>query len=217
MERTITVRGTGSVQVAPDTVELELTLSSKDRNYDVAVSQASTRLEALERAVQSAGFTEKDLKTSQFQVSTEYEGVHDAQGNYKSVFAGYRCTQGLRLRFDFDPARLGQVLSAIAASGAEPELQISFTVKEPEAVREALLQDAAENARKTAQILCAASGVRLGSLLRVDYNWLDVTFQSETVLSRPMMAKATALDNFVPEDISRTDSASFTWALEEGA
>ena len=59
--------------------------------------------------------------------------------------------------------------------------------------------------------------MRLGALLRVDYNWLDVTFQSETVLSRPMMAKATALDNFVPEDISRTDSASFTWALEEGA
>ena len=52
-----------------------------------------------------------------------------------------------------------------------PELSIVFTVKDPSAVNKELLKSATANAREKAEILCEASGVELGKLLIIDYNW----------------------------------------------
>ena len=64
----------------------------------------------------------------------------------------------LKLAFDFDSKQLAKVISAIADCGAQPELSIAFTVKNPARVSEELLINATENARAKAEILCKASG-----------------------------------------------------------
>ena len=80
------------------------------------------------------------------------------------MFAGYVCTYEQRLCFDFDVARLSKALNAVAKSKAQPELNVSFTVKQPELLQAQLLENAAESARTRAEILCRASGMRLGEL-----------------------------------------------------
>ena len=218
MDRTINVQGTGSVSVSPDTVVLNLSVTGRDPAYEAAVEKNQTRVAALTDAAVQAGFDKEDLKTTRFNVSTEYEGVQEPGGVYKNVLVGHICQQDLRLRFPFTAEALAKTLSALGGSGAEPELHISFTVKEPEAVREQLLRSAAENARAKAEILCAASGVRLGALLRIDYHWSEEELRSETALFRTgngLMAKAAAFDNFTPEMIEKTDSAGFVWAISD--
>ena len=56
------------------------------------------------------------------------------------------------------------MISAIANSGANPELSIAFTVRNPAKVSEELLESAALNARAKAEILCRASGSEMGQL-----------------------------------------------------
>ena len=170
MAKTITVKGVGKVSTRPDQILLTLNTEARDKEYEAAVEQASRQSEALTAAVKSAGFAQEELKTTRFNISTEYESVRDDQGNYRQVFCGYQCSQGFRLAFPLEMSRLGQVLSAIAASGTQPELHISFTVKDPTAIRAALLQSAAANARQSAEVLCAAAGTKLGQLLSIDYN-----------------------------------------------
>ena len=122
------------------------------------------------------------------------------------------------LGFAFDTKLLSKVLSEIAQSKAAPEVNIQFTVENADAVRRELLQSAAQNAREKAEILCQASGVQLGELVNIDYNWADRNFASATRYAvsndaMPLMAKRAAAPEFTPENIQVKDSAAFRWLM----
>ena len=138
--KTITVKGVGKVSAPVDTVELRFHIQAKDQIYDKALETADQNVSALEAALRAAGFPAEDFQTAGFHVSTEYESVCDDKGNYRTEFTGYSCSYDQLLRFDFDPARLGEALAAVAASQAQPELQVQFTVKEPEKLQAELLR-----------------------------------------------------------------------------
>ena len=219
--KTITVKGVGKASAPVDTVELSFRLCAKDMCYDTALHAADQKVAALEAALCGAGFPAADFQTAGFHVNTEYESVCDEKGNYQSVFAGYSCSYDQQLRFDFDPVRLGDALNAVSASGAEPELQVSFTVREPEKLEAALLRSAAERARARAEILCAAAGRRLGELQRSDYDVNRLNFQSETSMDMAClpqavgngMAKRSFSASFRPQEIDLQDAAVFVWEI----
>lgn len=218
MDRTITVKGVGSVSARPDYIVLSLSVTARAQDYDRSIAEADGRVAMLAAAVEGAGFAPGALKTLSFRVSTVYDSVQDEDGSYRSRFSGYDCAYRLKLAFDLDGARLAAVLGAVAGSGARCELNISFTVKEPAKVSQALLASAAANAREKAEVLCRASGVRLGELLTIDYNWSqpDVISQTRYELedcAMPMLAKCAA-PNIEPDDIDLHDSARFVWALQ---
>jgi len=219
MERTITVKGVGSISAKPDFIVLTLSIEEKDKSYEKAMGEASRKIDLLESAVQCIGFEKGALKTISFNVSTQYESVKDRDGAYQRVFTGYRCFHRLKLSFDFDSKRLATVLTTIASSSASPELSISFTVKDPVKVSEELLASAADNARKKAEILSRAAGVNLGQLLRIDYNWeeLNITSPTRYVFEdcmKSMMAKNSHAPEIEPDDIDLHDTAAFIWEIE---
>jgi len=214
MDRTITVRGTGKVSLPPDQVEITLTLTAENKDYDGAMTRAADQLEALRAALTAIGHREKALKTTHFDVSTRYDYHHDSKGNATRIFLGYACTQNLRLVFPFDAARLGETLSAVSACAADPELNVRFTVADPSALSDALLRSAAESARQKAEVLAAASGVELGELVKVWYSWGDRDFASPTRFEAANgLMRAKASMDFTPEDIDLTDQATFTWEI----
>lgn len=221
MEKLITVRGAGTAHTAPDQIVLDMNISSRDIDYDKAMVLASERIASLRAALEGEGFTADALKTVNFNVSTYYEGYHDDKGIYHNVFGGYNVMHALKLEFPFDADRLSAVISAIAKSGANPELNISFTVREPAAIKRGLLRSAAENARSKAEVLCEASGVKLGALVRIDYDWSHVNTVSNTRFAAQANDEGAACckasmfgGGFTPEDIHSSDSAAFVWEIE---
>ena len=114
MARTITVKGIGRVSAKPDYVVLSMTLESKHIDYDKAMDMAATHIQHLNETLCSIGFEKGAVKTTNFNVRTDYDRVKDHNGNYTSVFNGYEVTHNLKLSFDFDTDRLSQALSAIA-------------------------------------------------------------------------------------------------------
>ncbi len=111
-----------NVSAKPDYITISMTIESVEKDYDKAMENAARRIENLKGAVVSAGYEKETLKTGSFNVETRYENVRDRQGNYKREFAGYACIYRLKLAFDFDSKQLAKVISAIATSGAQPEL-----------------------------------------------------------------------------------------------
>ena len=180
MNRTITIKDIGKLSLKPDLTVVYLTLKTVRAGYDKAMDKAAKHLEQLRSAIAEIGFTKYDLKTTSFDVGTEYENERDKNGNYKQIFVGYRVTLGLKLEFDFDSQRPSKVLGAIAVCIAEPELNVQFTVKDKEAVDAALLDSACANAKAKAEILTKASGVTLGELVSIDYNWGELHLYSPT-------------------------------------
>ncbi len=216
MPRTITVKGIGTASVKPDFIAITLNIVSKDKEYAKSVEGANKRIELLQSAVVSSGFAKDDLKTLSFNVRTNYEGETDERGRYRNVFAGYVCRYTLRLSFDMNAKKLAETLTAISNSGADAEFSIKFTVKEPEKISAELLRAATENARQKAEILCAASGVKLGTLLNINYDWTDINVYSASAYTMEMergAVSAGAVPEFEPEDINSSDSADFIWEI----
>lgn len=219
MTRTITVKGVGSVSVKPDQVVLTLSLEAKDLDYNKAMAIGSEQIGQLAQAIMEIGFEKESMKTTSFNVTTSYERVKTKSDNYKNVFDGYVVAHSLKLEFDFKTQRLAEVLSAIGACPARPEINIAFTVKNPSEVHELVLRDAATNAQKKAEVLSDASGVRIGQLLSVDYNWNVIDVFSHTRYKDNVFARfdiaSPSFDAYIsPEDIDVNDIATFVWEIQ---
>lgn len=214
--RTITVKGIGAVSVKPDLIVLRLSMVTEEYEYDAAMKAAAEKIDFLNKALEAAGFEKKSAKTADFRVRADYDRLNDGKGNYTSVFMGYKCRHELKIEFDFDTKRLAKALSEISKCIAKPEISIDFTVKDSSAVSGELLKAAVKNAREKAEILCAASGAKLGGLLSIDYNWGELHLYSETDYEVEdkclMMGEADDMD-IEPEEIKARDTATFEWEI----
>lgn len=214
--RTITVKGIGAVSVKPDLIVLRLSMETAEYEYDAAMKAAAEKIDFLNKALEAAGFEKKSAKTADFRVRADYERLNDGKGNYTSVFMGYKCRHELKIEFDFDTKRLAKALSEISKCIAKPEISIDFTVKDSSAVSAELLKAAVKNAREKAEILCAASGAKLGELLSIDYNWGELHLYSATdydVEGKCMMLGAADDMDIEPEEIKARDTATFEWKI----
>ena len=214
--RTITVKGIGAVSVKPDLIVLRLSMETAEYEYDAAMKAAAEKIDFLNKALEAAGFEKKSAKTADFRVRADYERLNDGKGNYTSVFMGYKCRHELKIEFDFDTKRLAKALSESSKCIAKPEISIDFTVKDSSAVSGELLKAAVKNAREKAEILCAASGAKLGELLSIDYNWGELHLYSATdydVEGKCMMLSAGDDMDIEPEEIKARDTATFAWEI----
>lgn len=218
MTRTITVKGVGSFKAKPDYVVISMNIESKDKDYAKAVENANKRINILEQTVSGIGFEKGSIKTTRFGVSAQYENKKDAGGSFKRVFAGYSCSYSLKLGFDFDSGRLAETLTSIAECEAEPMLNISFTIKDPANANEELLTSAAKNARRKAEILCAASGEELGRLISINYDWSEPNLVSRAMYdagAECMSMMRNAVPQMEPDDIELSDTAAFVWEIRD--
>lgn len=214
--RTITVKGIGAVSVKPDLIVLRLSMETAEYEYDAAMKAAAEKIDFLNKALEAAGFEKKSAKTADFRVRADYDRRNDGKGNYTSVFMGYKCRHELKIEFDFDTKRLAKALSEISKCIAKPEISIDFTVKDSSAVSGELLKAAVKNAREKAEILCAASGAKLGGLLSIDYNWGELHLYSATgydVEDKCMLLGDADDMDIEPEEIKARDTATFEWEI----
>ena len=218
MERTITVQGNGKISVRPDWIELRITLNTLNPVYGEMIRDSEEKLSQIQNSVVQSGFSEDVLKTLHYSVHPEYTSRMDESGEYKEYFQGFRCTHELQLSFPLSMEELDKVMSALSACSGEPGLQVHFTVKDTEVLSSQLLALAAEDARKKAEALCSASGVRLGALLQIRSGNMHSEWNSPTLYDvaeeAVSMRKYGAVQGFVPDDIVSSESAVFIWAIE---
>ena len=160
----------------------------------------------------TAGHDGKELKTTNFNINTKYESYRENVGQ-KRRFAGYICYHGLKLEFDLDMPMLGATLGAIAKCEAKPNFNIKFSIKDPNAVSEQVLENAVENAKNKATVLAKAAGVKLGAIQRIDYSWSENHLYSQTNYQFKDVGAPMGMD-IEPEDINVSDTATVVWSIE---
>ena len=216
--REIIVKGIGKVSAAPDLIVLNMNLEVSDMDYEKTMRRSSEMLDTLRAAIVSAGHDGKEMKTTSFNINTRYESYQE-NGGHKQRFAGYTCHHSLRLEFDLDMLTLGTTLGAVAGCDANPNFNIQFSIKDPNAISEQLLESAVENAKMKASILVKAAGVTLGAIQRIDYNWSEHHLYSRTDYMMEggalLCCEAASMSmDIEPEDINANDIATVVWAIE---
>ena len=214
--KTIRVTGTARLHLRPDVTVVTMTLQGAEPEYSAAINRASREADALRDVMERLSFNREDLKTLSFHVNTEYEGYEES-GVWKQRFAGYRFEHVLKASFDSDHERLGAVLTALANSAVRPMLQISYTLKDPDTAKTALLTAAVADAKEKAQILAEASGARLLALQSVEHTTGEPGFDGIPMhrLDAPMAAKASIAMNIEPDVIAITDRVTCVWEMEQ--
>ena len=213
--KTIRVTGTAQLKLRPDVTVVTMTLQGTEREYSKALNRASREAETLRDVLERLSFQREELKTLAFHVNAEYEGYEEA-GVWKQRFKGYRFEHMLKVSFDSENKRLGEVLTALANAEVCPMLQLSYTVKDPETAKKALLTQAVADAREKAQLLAVAAGAKLKELQSVDYSSGEVRFDAcpTHMLDAAMSAKGRIEMNLEPDEITITDHVTCVWEME---
>ena len=212
----IHIRGIGQAAQVPDQVVLSLTLSAQNSEYSAAMKIGSQQVEMLREAIVEAGFKADDLKTINFNVRAVYESEEYRDGNSKrnrQVFTGFECRHDLKLNFDLDNDKLNRALDTIAGNLSQPKISIAFAIKDAEALNDKILKSAAKDARRKAKVLCAASGVKLGKLLDINYSW-DASRIQETIVCGECAPVDKNSFDLQPEELIASDSVDFLWEIE---
>lgn len=216
MERIIKVTGKGKLSVRPDTIHLLLNLEDIRESYKDTMEQSTIQVEMLKDCFEKLGFQRTDLKTLSFNVDTEYERHRN---NWKQKFVGYKFVHTLKIEFDADNKRLGQVLYALAHCPIRPEFRINYTIKDTESAKNQLLAKAVADSKEKAKVLADAAGVRLGEIITIDYSWGEINFVSAPMKrgmalerNRCMEAGSYEID-IEPDDIDVTDTVTVVWEI----
>ncbi|MBQ1729718.1 MAG: SIMPL domain-containing protein, partial [Oscillospiraceae bacterium] len=140
----------------------------------------------------------------------------DAEGVWKNRFTGYRATESLKLELGLDNKLLGELLTAVSAASAHPEINVRFSVKDKTKLKDRLISRAVKDSARKAKILCEAADVELGEVMTINYSFREPEIISPTAYNRGvglMEAKA-AMCDITPEDVSLTDSVTVLWEIK---
>ena len=215
--RTIRVTGKGQINLHPDMTRITMDLEGVYKDYMDTLRESSRATEKMKKLLAPFGFEPSDLKTLSFDVDTYYESYKE-KGEYMRRFAGYKYSHRMKVEFDSDNVRLGKILYALANSSLHPELRLSYTVKDPEAVKNELLGKAVQDAVAKAGVLSGAAGLKLGDIQSMDYSWGEINFEMQPVMREMAMPTAglggSSYDlDLEPDDIDVSDTVTVIWEI----
>jgi len=158
----ITVTGTGQVLVIPDVAYINIGVRSTGDTVVGAIAQNNEQAQAIQFALTQKGIEEKDIQTSNFNVYQQSD--YDYQGNPTRTYYSVENTVYVTvMRID----QLGDILDAVARSGANNIYGVNFDVQDKSDAQKAARELAVQAAQKQAQELAVAAGIELGELLSI--------------------------------------------------
>ena len=220
MTRTIKVTGKSNVKASPDYTRISLTLSDTLKEYDECLAKSVEDMNVIVECIKRLGFERNELKTSSFEIDRKTQSYRDKYDNWKERFIGYEYTENVNFTFENDNARLGKILYALAHISIIPEIRISYFCSDVESIKNQLLELAIKDAKKKAELLTSASGVKLCEILDIDYSWINVNLELDDLKLCPSGVLQDCCDeegydvDFEPDDISTSGSVRITFRIE---
>jgi hypothetical protein len=160
---TIQVTGHAQVSETPDRVYIGIGVTTQAQQSEAAASQNAARLAAVIAAVKRAAGAGTQLTTTEYSINPNYNYPRD--GGTPTV-VGYTVSNVVEVRLD-DLRKIGQVIDAATQAGSNNVQGIRFALRDEEAPRTEALREAALKARRDAETLAGALGLKVVGVLSV--------------------------------------------------
>lgn len=183
---TITVIGRGEVSSAPDLAQTTLGVEVTAPTVDEASKLANARMNEVFAALEKQGVAKKDIQTSNLNISFERtlpqappaqapapapRGTQKAEPPAPSPppqrQGVYRVTNMVQLTIR-DLSKLGPILDAAVAAGANAAYGISFGLDDPKSLEAKAREKAMDQARAQATQLASLAGHPLGEVVSIN-------------------------------------------------
>lgn len=160
-KRTITVTGSSSVKVTPDTACVDFEVYTTSWIAKQAVADNATIMNRVIEAIKAVGITEENIKTQDYSIGQE----HSWQ-NGKKINGKYAVTNTITLVVH-NTDLLGQLIDDAVKAGANGVKSLTFKLADNSSAMRQARTAAVKQAQDTAALLAGASGSKLGPALKI--------------------------------------------------
>ena len=158
----ITVTDTGEIYAKPDLAVTVFSVVNEAKTVQQAMSENTSKMNAVINAVKSKGVDEKDLKTTSFNIYPRYEYIErsDIYPSGKRVLAGYEIRQSLQVKIR-EMDKIGTIIESATSAGSNQVGDLQFTIDDQDAIKAQARTAAIEKAKDKAKNIASDLGVKL--------------------------------------------------------
>lgn len=160
---TLTVSATGETSRTPDFASVGAGVVTQADTVDAAMRDNAARMNQVLAALRNAGIAERDIQTSRVSLAPQYR----YEENHAPAIVGYQANNSVSVKVR-DLARLGRVLDALIAPGANQINGPDFGIEHPEAAYAEARREAVRKALTQAQTYADALGVKVRRIVRIN-------------------------------------------------
>jgi uncharacterized protein len=153
--RTLTAQGQGEVRVQPDQATMTLGVESRSADARAAMAANAAKLNGVIAALKGQGLASNAVQTSNLSL------YYDAER--KEQVALHNLTVRIA-----DISTVGVILDAAVAAGANTSWGVNYGLKDSSSGRSQALKAAVADARKRADAMAAALGMRITGVVAVE-------------------------------------------------
>lgn len=168
----------------PDVATMSTGVVTQAADANGALRANAEEMNKVMSAVKAAGIAERDVQTSGISIYPQYRYAE----NKPPVITGYQASNTVNLKVR-DIAKLGKVLDALVASGANQVNGPNFEIDQPEEAYDEARRNALAKAQARAEMYAKTLGLRVRRIVSID----EGTGYQPPVMLR-MAAKSMAMD-----------------------
>ncbi len=162
--KSITVSAQGTVKVMPDVAYVTVGVTTQDADMQKAQANNAQAMNAMFDALKSAGLTDDDMRTTQYNAYPIYDYSSDSK-----KIVSYEVTNQVELTIK-DIDRVGEVIDIAVNNGANMTNSISFGLLDEQRSYNDALKLAVDAAAVKAETLAQAGGVKIVGTLKMTEN-----------------------------------------------
>lgn len=159
----IRVIGTANLVTSPDIAKVQIGVQTLNKELEPAINENNKKADAVIAALRQQGVAEKDIKTAYFSVYPQ----RDYQNSKPNEIIGYQVDNTISVVLR-DLKSVGKALQATLDAGANNISGLTFTIEDPEPLRRDARLKAIQDARKQAEDIAAAAGIKLGNIITIN-------------------------------------------------
>ena len=164
------VTGNAQTQAAPDHAQVRLGAFAQAAEAAQAQDQVNQIMQRALAAVKELGIDEKNIRTADLSLYPIHDQPRPMPGRehepQEPRIVGYRASNTVVVDLD-DLSKIGPVIDACVGVGANQLQGVHFSLKDDAEARAAALEKAVGDARKKAEALARAAGMRLGPIMEL--------------------------------------------------
>jgi hypothetical protein len=208
--RTISVTGLGEVTATPDIAHVTVGVRTVAETARAALTENSATMAGVLDTLRGSGIADRDIRTTNVSLHPRWGTGTTENGTRVQVLNGYEAANLLRITCR-DLSKLGELLDALAAAGANDMRGISFDVDGRVKLMDKARAIAVRKARANAELYAREAGVSLGAVMSISEAGVSTPTHSNRAMAE-MAVAATVPIAGGEQTISA--SISVTFAIE---
>lgn len=180
----LSVSAQAEAKRVPDVATISAGVVTQAVDANAAMRANAAQMDKVMGAIKAAGIAERDIQTSGINLNPQYKYVE----NQNPTIIGYQASNNVNLKVR-DIGKLGKVLDALVASGANQVNGPSFEIDQPEPAYDEARRAALEKAQARAAMYAKALGLRVRRIVSISEGG-----GFRPPMPMPMMAMAKSMD-----------------------